>query len=105
MFIRVFVQHGTPDVRDPDLPGDCDHLRFRKRPRWDSDYRQERAAVGTGIGEAFDHIEGSDGPIGLGSVAGYFDYCARLEPEDFNSDANIVAVSDFDLGNLGVRHG
>jgi len=102
LLIRVSLQYGAPDLRGPS--DDRDHLPCHELRRWDGDHRQETAAVGIGRGEVLDVIEGSNGPIGLGCVAGYFDRYVRLESEDFNGEANAVVIPEFDLGNLGVRH-
>jgi hypothetical protein len=69
------------------LPTDCDHLPFDKLRRWDRDRHHERTVARNGGGEFLDGIEGSDGPISLGCMAGYFDNCANVESEDLNAEA------------------
>jgi len=101
--IRVFAQHGAPDLCSP--PDDRDHLSWHETGRWDGDHRQEGAAVGLGWREVLDVIKGSDGAIGLGRAAGYFDTRIGIKPEDLNGKDDTVIVPEFDFCNSGMRHG
>jgi len=72
--------------------------------QWGTGDRQGMAAVGIGGREVLDVIEGSDTPIGLDCLAGYFHTCVGLEPVELNSDDDTAVVPEFDFGNIGSGH-